>query len=46
MGPGVRFVWAINEGRGAARAINIYLQGRSTLPALGITQGSALEAMA
>jgi NAD(P)H-dependent glutamate synthase small subunit len=37
-------VWAINEGRGAARAIDIYLQGRSTLPAPGITQGSALEA--
>jgi NAD(P)H-dependent glutamate synthase small subunit len=36
-------VWAINEGRGAARAVDIYLQGRSTLPAPGITQGSALE---
>jgi glutamate synthase (NADPH/NADH) small chain len=35
-------VWAIAEGRGAARAIDIYLQGRSTLPAPGITQGSAL----
>ncbi len=31
-------VWAINEGRGAARAIDIYLQGASTLPAPGITQ--------
>jgi glutamate synthase (NADPH) small chain len=39
-------VWAINEGRGAARAVDIYLQGRSTLPAPGITQGSALEATA
>lgn len=35
-------VWAINEGRGAARAIDIYLQGDSTLPAPGITMGSAL----
>jgi glutamate synthase (NADPH/NADH) small chain len=35
-------VWAIAEGRGAARAIDIYLQGRSTLPAPGITLGSAL----
>lgn len=33
-------VWAINEGRGAARAIDIYLQGRSILPAPGITMGS------
>lgn len=31
-------VWAINEGRGAARAIDIYLQGSSVLPAPGITQ--------
>lgn len=31
-------VWAINEGRGAARAIDIYLQGSSTLPAPGVTQ--------
>lgn len=31
-------VWAINEGRGAARAIDIYLQGASTLPAPGVTQ--------
>ena len=28
-------VWAINEGRGAARAIDIYLQGASSLPAPG-----------
>ncbi|QDV27225.1 glutamate synthase subunit beta [Aureliella helgolandensis] len=35
-------VWAINEGRGAARAIDIYLQGGSTLPAPGVTQGQAL----
>jgi len=34
-------VWGINEGRGAARAIDTYLQGSSTLPAPGITQGSA-----
>ena len=35
-------VWAINEGRGAARAIDEYLTGSSLLPAPGITQGSAL----
>ena len=35
-------VWAINEGRGAARAIDIFLQGSSTLPAPGVTMGSAL----
>jgi glutamate synthase (NADPH/NADH) small chain len=35
-------VWAIAEGRGAARAIDLYLQGRSTLPAPGMTQGSPL----
>lgn len=34
-------VWAINEGRGAARAIDIYLQGTSLLPAPGITIGTA-----
>jgi glutamate synthase (NADPH) small chain len=34
-------VWAINEGRGAARAIDIYLQGSSVLPAPGITLGTA-----
>ena len=32
-------VWAINEGRGAARSIDQYLTGTSTLPAPGITQG-------
>ena len=35
-------VWAINEGRGAARAIDEYLTGSSLLPAPGVTQGSAL----
>ena len=35
-------VWAINEGRGAARAIDTYLTGGSNLPAPGITLGSAL----
>ncbi len=34
-------VWAINEGRGAARAIDIYLQGSSVLPAPGLTMGTA-----
>ena len=34
-------VWAINEGRGAARSIDIYLQGSSVLPAPGITMGTA-----
>ena len=33
-------VWAINEGRGAARAIDEFLMGESTLPASGVTQGS------
>lgn len=37
-------VWAINEGRGAARAIDTYLRGESTLPAPGVTMGSALLA--
>jgi len=37
-------VWAINEGRGAARAIDQYLTGHSTLPAPGVTMGSALSA--
>jgi NADPH-dependent glutamate synthase beta subunit-like oxidoreductase len=35
-------VWAINEGRGAARAIDQYLMGQSTLPAPGITTGISL----
>ena len=34
-------VWAINEGRGAARSIDIYLQGTSVLPAPGVTMGTA-----
>jgi NAD(P)H-dependent glutamate synthase small subunit len=34
-------VWAINEGRGVARAVDEYLQGISTLPAPGITMGTA-----
>jgi NADPH-dependent glutamate synthase beta subunit-like oxidoreductase len=37
-------VWAINEGRGAARAIDEYLMGHSTLPAPGITMGTSLVA--
>lgn len=37
-------VWAINEGRGAARAIDIFLQGHSYLPAPGLTMGTALGA--
>jgi len=32
-------VWGMNEGRGAARAIDIYLTGSSRLPAPGLTQG-------
>ncbi|TWU33346.1 glutamate synthase subunit beta [Novipirellula artificiosorum] len=36
-------VWAINEGRGAARAIDIYLQGSSGLPAPGVTLGTSME---
>ncbi|MFP6621640.1 MAG: glutamate synthase small subunit [Pirellulaceae bacterium] len=35
-------VWAINEGRGAARAVDQYLMGSSQLPAPGISQGTAL----
>jgi glutamate synthase (NADPH/NADH) small chain len=35
-------VWGINEGRGAARAIDEYLRGTSTLPAPGITMGTAV----
>ncbi|MFN5853986.1 MAG: FAD-dependent oxidoreductase, partial [Pirellulaceae bacterium] len=35
-------VWAINEGRGAARAIDLYLQGQSVLPAPGTSMGTAL----
>jgi glutamate synthase (NADPH/NADH) small chain len=36
-------VWAINEGRGAARAIDSYLQGSSNLPAPGVTMGTTME---
>jgi NAD(P)H-dependent glutamate synthase small subunit len=32
-------VWAINEGRGAARAIDEFLMGSSSLPAPGISLG-------
>ena len=32
-------VWAINEGRGAARSIDKYLMGETSLPAPGISQG-------
>ena len=39
-------VWAINEGRGAARAIDIYLQGSSNLPAPGLTMGTSMEVSA
>jgi glutamate synthase (NADPH/NADH) small chain len=35
-------VWAINEGRGAARAVDQFLTGSSSLPAPGITMGSAV----
>jgi NADPH-dependent glutamate synthase beta subunit-like oxidoreductase len=35
-------VWAINEGRGAARAIDEFLMGASSLPAPGLTQGAAV----
>ncbi|MFO0790740.1 MAG: glutamate synthase subunit beta [Pirellulales bacterium] len=37
-------VWAINEGRSAARAIDKFLMGASTLPAPGITQGMIARA--
>jgi len=33
-------VWGINEGRGAARAVDKYLRGSSNLPAPGITMGT------
>jgi NAD(P)H-dependent glutamate synthase small subunit len=36
-------VWAINEGRGAARAIDLYLIGASSLPAPKITLGLAVR---
>ncbi len=34
-------VWAINEGRGAARAIDEFLMGSTALPAPGISMGIA-----
>jgi glutamate synthase (NADPH/NADH) small chain len=34
-------VWGINEGRGAARAIDEYLTGDSLLPAPGVSMGTA-----
>ena len=34
-------VWAINEGRGAARAIDLHLRGKTRLPAPGISLGAA-----
>jgi NAD(P)H-dependent glutamate synthase small subunit len=34
-------VWAINEGRGAARAVDEFLMGESLLPAPKLTQGGA-----
>ena len=37
-------VWAINEGRGVARAVDQFLQGSSTLPAPGLTMGTAVAA--
>jgi NAD(P)H-dependent glutamate synthase small subunit len=37
-------VWAINEGRGAARAIDEFLMGHSELPAPGVSLGSAFAA--
>ncbi len=37
-------VWAINEGRGAARAIDVHLMGSSSLPAPGISFGASLAA--
>ncbi len=35
-------VWAINEGRGVARAVDIYLMGQSSLPAPGVTMGLSM----
>jgi glutamate synthase (NADPH/NADH) small chain len=35
-------VWAINEGRGAARAIDQFLVGSSNLAAPGVTIGSSM----
>jgi NAD(P)H-dependent glutamate synthase small subunit len=35
-------VWAINEGRGAARAVDAFLMGHSDLPAPGVTLGESM----
>ncbi|HSG66939.1 MAG TPA: glutamate synthase, partial [Gammaproteobacteria bacterium] len=35
-------VWAINEGRGAARSIDTYLRGSSRLPAPKLSLGAAV----
>jgi len=37
-------VWAINEGRGAARAVDIFLRGSSSLPAPKLSLGSTFTA--
>jgi glutamate synthase (NADPH/NADH) small chain len=34
-------VWGIHEGRGAARAVDVYLRGESSLPAPKLTLGAA-----
>ncbi len=34
-------VWAINEGRGAARCIDEYLMGTTVLPVPGVSVGTA-----
>jgi glutamate synthase (NADPH/NADH) small chain len=34
-------VWAINEGRGASRAVDAYLMGETALPAPGVSLGRA-----
>ncbi len=36
-------VWAINEGRGAARSVDLFLRGTSSLPAPKITMGLAIR---
>jgi len=36
-------VWAINEGRGAARAVDAYLRGSSSLPAPKLSLGAPLR---
>ncbi|MDG2384368.1 MAG: glutamate synthase subunit beta [Pirellulaceae bacterium] len=37
-------VWAINEGRGVARAVDEFLMGQTSLPAPGVSLGSTLAA--